>query len=288
VSKEPSFVLYDDNNKRERVPQFCMRPYNETYSGEDNKGDKNMSFKALLAASLVLAITGLGIPFAQAQDNFAAGNLRLSPNTTIASTNGVEQTVTPVNDGISLRGHLTAIPKGTIMMIKLDQPLSSTASRVGDPVSAQIETDVFLDNQIAIPAGSQIEGAVVSVSPAGRVGRAGSIEVQFSVIKSAAGVNIPLQAHVVTTDNSGIIKGDTDQAQVLKTLGTAVGGTAAGTLFGTAAGSLLGSAGGGAAFGLAAGSIAGLGYAVVRQGKQVVIPSGARMSIVLDQPLPIN
>jgi hypothetical protein len=41
-------------------------------------------------------------------------------------------------------------------------------------------------------------------------------------------------------------------------------------------------------FGLAAGGLAGVGYAIMREGKQVVIPSGARMSLILQQPVAMN
>lgn len=245
-----------------------------------------MRFKPFLAGSLVAAVMGLsGMPVL-AQDSYTSGSLHLSPQTDM--TMGSYNPQNSYQDNISLRGHVTTVPKGTIIMIKMDQSLHSASSRVGDPVSATVESDVYINNEIAIPAGSVVEGSVASVNPAGHVGKAGSIEVRFHLIKSTTGLNVPLQARIVTSDNSGVLKGDSDQAQVLKTLGVAAGGTAAGTLMGTAAGGLLGSVGGGATFGLAAGGLAGLGYAIMRQGKQVVIPSGARMSIVLDQPLAAN
>jgi hypothetical protein len=59
---------------------------------------------------------------------------------------------------------------------------------------------------------------------------------QFNSLRFPNGITIPIQAEVITADDTGIIKGDTDQARVLKTLGTAAGATAAGTLMGTAAG----------------------------------------------------
>jgi hypothetical protein len=247
-----------------------------------------MQFKNVLASSLVLMLVGLGYPMASAFDNTPSSNsLRISPSPVSGPSNNFAQPAY-FNENIALRGHLATIPKGTIIMIKLDHPVSSTASKVGDSVSAIVEADVYLDNQIAIPAGSQVEGAITAANPAGHLGKHGSMEIMFNTIKTPNGYVLPMRAHVVTSDETGIIKGDSDQAQVYKTLGTAVGGAAAGTLMGTAAGSILGSAASGAGFGLAAGSIAGIGYAIVRTGKQVIIPSGARMSIILDHPIPIN
>lgn len=246
--------------------------------------------KRILAVSLVLTCAGVVSPFALANNGINSGGFPLSANPATMPANNFATPYQPESqtEDIALRGHLTAVPKGTMMMVKVDQPLNSASSKVGDPITAIVEADVFMNNQIVIPAGSQVEGAVTQVSPAGHVGKAGSMEVQFSVIRTTYGHSYPVRARVVTSDESGIIRGDSPQAQVFKTLGTAAGGTAAGTLMGTAAGSLLGSAGGGAMFGLAAGSLAGVGYALLREGKEVVIPTGARMSIVLDQPIAVN
>lgn len=245
-----------------------------------------MALKQNLAGFLV-GVLAAGCPFSLAYESVASSNFRLSPGPAAwQSTNSAQ--FAAMNEDIALRGHLSTIPKGTIIMIKLDHPMSSTSGRVGDPVSAVVEADVYLDNQIAIPAGSQVHGSVTGVAAAGHLGKHGTLEILFNTIKTPNGFTIPLRAHVVTADETGVIKGDSDQAQLFKTLGTAMGGAAAGTAMGVAAGSILGSAASGATFGLAVGSIAGVGYAIVRSGKQVIIPSGARMSIILDQPIAVN
>jgi hypothetical protein len=206
-----------------------------------------MVLRGLLAGSLVLACLGAGLPWANAFDDSSEMGLRLRPNTTSQPVQTAMMNQPTVNEEVPLRGHLSTIPKGTMMMIRLDQTLSSSANKVGDPVSAVLEADVYLENMIAIPAGS--EGSVTSVTPAANMGKAGSMEVQFYTLKTTNGMSIPMQARIVTADNSGVIKGDSEQAQVLKTLGTAVGSAGAGTLMGAAAGSILGSAGAGATFG---------------------------------------
>jgi len=229
--------------------------------------------KACLAGGLALVLMAATIPLALA--DYGSG-LQLSP---YQNSEGSEE--------VPLRGHVTTLPKGTMVMIKLDQPVSSS-SKSGDAISATVEGDVSYDGQVVIPAGSEVEGSVTSVSPAGHLGKPGSLEVQFYLVKTTIGNNIPIRSHIVTADNTGVLRGDSTQAQVLKEAGSAAGITAGSTLMGTAAGSLLGSVGGGAVFGLAAGGIAGLGYAVAREGKEVSLPQGARMSIILDQPMAMN
>ncbi len=238
-----------------------------------------------LGMALVLLTSVCGVGWAN--NGYGSGlQLSQSPNTYSTQQPAVDTRINP--DDFALRGHLTTIPKGTILMVKMDHPLSSYSSKVGDAITALVEADVYLDNQIIVPMGSQVEGAVTGVTSAGHLGKHGAIEMQFHSIRTPQGALIPFRAHVVTDDGTGVLKANTDQARVFQSLGVAAGGAAAGTIAGLAAGSILGSAATGATVGLAAGSVAGIGYAIVREGKQMVIPSGARMSIIVDQPVAVN
>jgi hypothetical protein len=191
-------------------------------------------------------------------------------------------------EGVSLRGRVSTIPKGTMLMIKLDQPVSSFSNRVGDQISATLENDIFVNDSIAIPAGSQVQGQVANVQEAGHMGKHGTVDIRFNAIKTPDNQLVPIRAHVVTTDQSGILKGDTYKKDVLKGVAIAAGGTGVGTLMGLSAGALIGSAGAGALFGLSAGALGGMGYALMRKGKNVIVPTGSRMSIIVDQPVNVN
>ena len=216
--------------------------------------------------------------------NYSATNT----GSTYGTTAGYAATPsTPYGDPV-FRAGISTIPRGTIILSRLDSPISSYSSNVGDPVSATVETDIYNGSELVIPAGSSILGNVTGSDKAGFVGKAGKLSMQFTVIRRPDGSTVPFQGHVVTEDNSGVFKGDSNQNRIISTAVPAVGGAAAGTILGTATGSLLGATGAGAAFGLAVGSIAGVGYALVRKGKQVAIPSGARLSIMVDQSAGLN
>lgn len=188
----------------------------------------------------------------------------------------------------TLRGRLVSIPKGTLMSVNLSAPISTYAAHVGSPVSATLENDVYINDAVAIPAGSEVLGQVANVSPAGRLGKHGEVDVRFDSIKLPDNRVIPVRASIVTKDNTGILKGDTYTMDVVKGVGIAAGATGVGTLMGTAAGSLLGATAAGAVFGLGVGALGGMGYAVARKGKEVTIPSGSRMSVVIDTPVTVN
>jgi hypothetical protein len=210
----------------------------------------------------------------------AEGIVKLSPlsqSSTAYSTSNAE-------DSMALRGRISTIPKGTTMMVKLDQPVSY----LGDPVNATLENDIYVNDAMVIPAGSEVLGQVTNVNRSGKLGKHGDIEVRFVSIKSPDGVLVPIRAHVVTSDETGVLKGNTYAQDIAKGLGIAAGSTGLGAVLGTASGSLLGSVGTGVLFGTAVGGIAGISYALMRQGKDVVMPAGARMSIAMEQPVTVN
>jgi len=188
----------------------------------------------------------------------------------------------------TLSGHITSIPKGTMLAIQTDQAISSYSAHIGDPVNATLENDLYLNDSLAVPAGSQIQGQVVNVSNATMMGKHGSIDVRFDNIKLQDGRVIPINAHIVTKDKTGVLKGDTYLVDVAKGVGIAAGTTGVGVLAGTAAGSLLGSVGTGALFGLGVGALGGMGYAMARKGKDVIVPAGSRMSLMIDTPVAMN
>jgi hypothetical protein len=188
----------------------------------------------------------------------------------------------------TLRGRLVSIPKGTLLTVQMDHPVIASVSHVGDPITATLESDVYVNDAVAIPAGSQVLGQVANVSPPGHMGKHGEVDVQFDSVKLQDGRVVPVHAHIVTQDQTGVLKGDTYTKDVLKGTGIAAGATGVGTLMGTAAGGLLGSVGTGALFGLGVGALGGMGYAIARKGKDVTLPSGSRMSLMVDTPVTFN
>jgi hypothetical protein len=215
--------------------------------------------------------------------SLADGTIPLRPlqDTNVYSYSGYSNSYgssyyTPDNNGYYLQGRVISIPKGTLMTVQTNQPISSYGTRVGDTISATLESDVFVNDMVAIPAGTQI------------LGKHGTIDVRFDSVKLTDGRTIPMRAHIVTQDQSGVLKGDSYLMDIAKGVGIAGVSTGVGTLMGTAAGGLLGSVGTGALFGLGVGALGGMGYAVARKGKEVVLPAGSRMSLMVDMPVTVS
>ncbi|MEB3287747.1 MAG: hypothetical protein VKJ04_09615 [Vampirovibrionales bacterium] len=188
------------------------------------------------------------------------------------------------------QGRVSTVPAGTTLSATVSAPLSSEFSRVGDRFAVALGSPISAgDGSIAIPAGSQIEGQVVRVQPAGRTGRSGELEIRFNTAVLPSGQRVPLSASIQTEDGTGVIKGSTTAGRVGGTALKTGLGAGLGAALGTAMGPLSGGGvGRGAIYGTAIGGGAGLAKALWDKGKEAVLQSGEPISIKLDSPLSVT
>lgn len=139
----------------------------------------------------------------------------------------------------------TVIPQGTLVKIELLTEVDSGKSKVNDSVRYRIVEDVRIDNQIAIAAGTEGVGTVISVDTAGRLGQDGLVQVDFGTTRAMDSTPVRLRVDERATERN-------------KSLELAAGASLAGVV-------LLGP------IGLAA------GYFV--QGRQHVIPVGTQFFV---------
>lgn len=272
-----------------------------------NRQHKAMALTTAVGVTLAAVLPLMG--FAQTGSTYGDGGYSYNSYTN-GTTNSSSYTSTPsypnysspssttgsmastdtmgLRNTIPLRARVSSIPRGTTLMVKLDQPISSFSSQMGEQVTGTLENDILVNDAMAIPAGSEVVGQVSNVNHSGYLGKHGEIDVRFFSLKTPSGSVIPIRGHVVTKDDSGILKGNSYAADVAKNIGYGAGITGAGALGGTALGSMIGAAGSGAVFGTAVGGVAGLGYVMARKGKDVVIPSGSRISVKINEDTAVN
>jgi hypothetical protein len=174
---------------------------------------------------------------------------------------------------------LSVLGGGEVINIRLNQPISSQTMSVGETVTATVESPLIKNGIVVLPAGSELSGNVLAVRPAKRVGQHGELDIRFYTATAPNGQKTSLNAVVVTKSGEATMKGDTYTMDVVKGVGIAAGGTAAGAVVGTAVGGLLSVAGTGAAVGTAIGGAAGVGYALARKGKAVELPKGSYLQV---------
>jgi hypothetical protein len=94
-----------------------------------------------------------------------------------------------------------SIPEGAVVPIRIDQQISSATARVGDRVSASIESQRMGDSEF--PAGTRILGTVVEARP--RQGdNPGVLDFDFRTAQLPSGEQVPLRAQLIALDDKGV------------------------------------------------------------------------------------
>jgi len=166
------------------------------------------------------------------------------------------------------------VPAGTRLLIRTVDPIDSARQQVGYRFTANLETNLQVDDVVVAPRGSTVYGRLANAESAGKMsgGAALTLELTDVVINGTA---YPLLTSTYAVRSQG--KGK-------KTAGKVVGGAGLGALIGGLAGG-----GKGAGIGAAAGGGIGTAAAAGSSAPQVAVPSESLLEFVLQQPttLPI-
>ncbi len=172
-------------------------------------------------------------------------------------------------DGGQVAGESVTIPAGTLIRVRVDQPLSSTRSQPGDVFQGVIMHDIVAGNAIAIPRGASVQGRIVDSRSSGVLKGRGELSLQLTQV-TLAGHNYP-----VFSDQWAHNGGD----KTIQTVNRTAGLGAFGAIVGAVAGG-----GEGAAIGAGVGAAAGLGSSAASGRGQVFIPAEAVVTFHLAQP----
>jgi len=183
------------------------------------------------------------------------------------------------------------VRSGTRVGLSLRNPVDTKHSHDGDRIYLQTIAPITVNNVIAIPVGSYVNGTITQSKPAHGVKGKGQLFIRFDSLTLPNGVTRDFRSRLGSADSSvqgkvdsreGKIIGERDGSGDARTvgLGTGIGGSVGG-IAGAAAGHSLGGVGIGAAAGAA------VGLATVFHGKRpdAVLPAGTNLEMVLDRDL---
>ena len=166
-----------------------------------------------------------------------------------------------------------AIPAGTQLSVRLNDPLDSERNQVGDTFHGSLSTPIVIGGEVVIPSGADVVGRVADVKSAGRF--AGNSALTLELVSLAVnGRSYNIQTNQWSREGKGEGKNTATKVGV---------GTAAGAVLGGIFGG-----GKGAAIGAAAGAGAGTGAAASKKGQQIQLAPEAVLNFQIINPLTVT
>jgi hypothetical protein len=162
----------------------------------------------------------------------------------------------------------------SVIGLQVENTITTESARIEDRVDARVTRDVRAGGQVAIPAGSRMEGSVTMVERGGKVKERARLGVRFHTLVLADGSRLPVQTETIFRE------GESPAGEsAAKIGGAAVGGAIIGAILGGGKGAAIG------------GSIgAGGGAAAVMAGDRnpATLPAGSTVTVRLQSPVRVT
>lgn len=162
----------------------------------------------------------------------------------------------------------------SVLGLQVDTALTSERAKVEDKVNARVTRDVKVGSDIAIPAGSRVEGSVTLVDRGGKVKERARLGIRFHTLVLADGTRVPLSTEAFYREGQSPAGEST-----AKIGGAAVGGAILGAIIGGRKGATIGGAVGAAG-----------GTAAVMAGDQnaATLPAGSTVTVRILSPVTVT
>ncbi len=182
------------------------------------------------------------------------------------------------------------VPAGTHILLRLTNAVNTKSTVAGDRIYLETAVPVFINGHLIIPQGSYVNGRVADAKSAGRVKGKAELALEYdSITLRTTGISRDLRSRPDSVDTVGNLNKSEGKIESESSKGEDAGRVARTTAVGAGAGTMIGAAAGhmgaGAGLGAAGGAIAGLASVFGSRGKQVVLPAGTTMDMMLDRDL---
>jgi len=231
-------------------------------------GWRKARFAGLLAALLSL------VPLGQAQEPESVE----------------EPPAPPAHAAVGEEAKRVGVPAGTHLPLVLQNTVSTKTAAAGDSLYFESIYPVVVHNRILIPVGSFVRGTITHVKRPGRVKGRGELHVRFDELTLPNGYTVNLSAALAGAGagqgeeverEEGRIKGDSSKGDDVRVVATTTGA-------GAGIGGIAGRSGKGVAIGAGAGAAAGLAAVLLTRGRELELPRGTTVDLVLSRPLELD
>jgi type IV secretory pathway TrbD component len=183
------------------------------------------------------------------------------------------------------------IPQGAHVLLRMENSVSTRTAQAGDFVYLRTAVPITNANQIAVPAGSYVQGVVAEAKRSGRVKGRAQLAIRLETLTLASGKVYKFAPHLSAVDSGETgqkVAGsenmveqapgkgqDAERIAILAGSGASIGGLAAQTW--KAAG-----------IGAGVGSAVGLATVLLTRGKEVELRQGSTLDVVFDRPVSLE
>lgn len=183
-------------------------------------------------------------------------------------------------------GKIEYLERKDVINMTVTQVLDTSYSIEGDEFFAKVTSDVYGDDGVILPKGTLAHGRINQTGAPGKSGKRAWIEMSFDYLVTPDGREIPIEGHMTTklhpvVETTRIIAEDVGYTAA----GGAVGGFLALNWLGLEA--AIASHGYTIAGGAAIGGAVGLGMALIRKGKDVLISPGDEIKVKIKTTIPL-
>jgi hypothetical protein len=183
------------------------------------------------------------------------------------------------------------IPQGAHVLLRMENSLSTRTAKEGDFVYLRTAVPIASAGQIAVPAGSYVQGVVAEAKQSGRVKGRAQLAIRLETLTLASGKVYKFSPHLSSVDSGETgqkVEGaentveqapgkgqDADRIAILAGSGAAIGGLADRSWKG-------------AGIGTGVGSAVGLATVLLTRGKEVELRQGSTLDVVFDRPVALE
>ena len=192
----------------------------------------------------------------------------------------------PVVAILALSCWAAEIPKGTHVLLRMENSISTRTAKAGDYVYLRTAVPIVEAGVMVVPVGSYVQGVVAEVKPSGRVKGRAELAIRLETVTLASGKVYKFAPHLISVDSGGggqKVIGDENkieqapgrlkdagQVAVLAGSGAGIGGIAAESWKG-------------AGIGAGVGSAVGLATVLLTRGREVELRQGSTLDVVFDR-----
>jgi hypothetical protein len=166
------------------------------------------------------------------------------------------------------------VPAGTIVMVRINEFLSSDRNQVGDQFTAELEQPIVMNGWVVARRGQTVTGQVMAAQKAGRVKGVSKLGVELTDLTVVDGRQLPILTEL--WKGSGGTSHGQDAGAIATTtgLGAAIGAAA--------------DWGRGAAIGAGAGAATGIAAVLLTRGRPTILEPETQLSFRLVDPLRVE